>query len=141
MTESKFLAGKVLKWSLPVVEGPTGPYSLKRLLLPQGELARIYDADEGMRFIAVIELRAGTVRGNHYHKAKEEFVYVIQGEVLLLLQDPESKARDTVPLQTGDLVFIQTGIAHAMQTVKAGQAIEFSKTRFDPDDSYRFPLT
>ena len=140
MTESKFLAGKVRKWSLPVVEGAAGDYSLKRLLLPQGELARIYDAEEGIRFIAFIELRAGTVRGNHFHQAKEEFVYVIQGEVTLVVEDTASKVRDFVPLRTGDLAFIPTGIAHALQTTTSGQAIEFSTARFDPADSYHTPL-
>ena len=141
MTETKFLAGKVCKWSLPVIEHPPGPYRLKRLLLPQGELANIYDADEGIRFIAFIELRVGTVRGNHYHKVKEEFVYVIQGELALIVEDVASKARDSVLLRTGDLALIQTGTAHALQTTRAGQALEFSRTRFDPGDTYRFPLT
>ena len=140
MLESSFLDGKVRKWSLPVVEGATGDYTLKRLLLPQGELARIYDADEGIRFIAFIELRAGTTRGNHFHKVKEEFVYVIQGALTLILEDIASKARDTASLETGDLAFIPTGIAHALRPTRPGQAIEFSPVRFNPEDSYRFPL-
>ena len=140
MTESTYLAGKVRKLSLPVVDGPVGPFGCKRLRLPQGELARIYDADEGMRFIACIELRAGAVRGNHYHHHKAEWVYVLQGEVELLLLDPQTKARDTVPLRAGDLAFIPTGIAHAMRTVEPGHAVEFSSSRFDPEDSVRLVL-
>ncbi len=140
MTESKFLGGKVHTWSLPVVEEATGDYSLKRLLLPQGELARIYDAEQGVRYIAFIELRAGTVRGNHVHRVKEEFLYVIRGELTLVVEDIASRAGDMVPLRTGDLAFIAAGIAHALQTTASGQAIEFSTARFDPADSYRFPL-
>ena len=99
MTESKFLAGKVSKWTLPVVEQPPSPLKLKRLLLPQGELANIYDAEEGIRFLTFLELRAGSVRGNHCHKVKEEFFYVIQGEVALLVQDVESgKPVGSLPL-------------------------------------------
>ncbi len=141
MTESKYLAGKVSKWSLPIVEDPPGPYKLKRLMLPQGELANIYDSDEGIRFLTFLELRAGSVRGNHYHKVKEEFVYVTHGEVSLVVQDIDSKARDLVQLRTGDIALIHTRVAHALQTTQAGQALEFSKTRFDADDCYRFPLT
>ena len=140
MTASKFLAGKVCKWSLPVVEHPPGPYKLKRLLLPQGELANIYDADEGIRFLTFLELRADSLRGNHYHKVKEEFVYVIQGEVSLVLQDIETKECDRLQLCAGDLALVRTKVAHALRTVRAGQALEFSKTRFDPDDTYRHPV-
>jgi oxalate decarboxylase/phosphoglucose isomerase-like protein (cupin superfamily) len=140
MTETAFLGGRVRKWSLPVVQGAGGDYSLKRLLLPQGELARIYDADEGMRFIAYIELRAGGLRGNHFHKVKQEWVYVIQGEMELLLQEPETNGRETVRMQTGDLALIPTGIAHAIRTIQPGHAVEFSSSRFDPEDSFRFQV-
>lgn len=140
MSESTYLHGKVRKLSLPLVDGPVGPFGCKRLRLPQGELARVYDADEGMRFIAYIELRPGAVRGNHYHRHKAEWVYIIQGELELLLLDPATGARETVPLRTGDLAFIPTGIAHAMRTVHAGHAVEFSTARFDPQDSVRVVL-
>src|SRR5882724_9407230 len=133
MHESTFLAGKVFKQRLPVVQpaSGTGATTLKRLFLPQGELAQFYDADEGIRFLAFIELRAGSMRGNHYHKVKEEWIYVIQGEVSLMLKDIESQAEDCLPLLAGELVCIPTGVAHVLKTVVSGQAIEFSKSRFD----------
>ena len=140
MPEFTFLGGQVRKWSLPIVEGGSGPFEPKRLMLPQGELAWLYNADDGIRYIACLELRAGTVRGNHYHLRKEEWVYVIQGELELLLQDRATQARETVPLRTGDLAFIPTGVAHAMRAVQSGHAVEFSSSRFEPSDSYRFPV-
>src|ERR1043165_2588050 len=128
MTPEAMLENKVRKWVLPVFkESPVGETEmLKRLMLPQGELAQFYDGDEGIRYIAQIELQAGSVRGNHYHKAKEEWVYLISGEVNLIVEDLESKAREAAVLQAGDLVFIKTGIVHALQVTKSGQAIEFS---------------
>ena len=142
MPEPTFLNGKVLKRSLPTLQLPLGSDApaLKRLLLPQGELAQFYDADEGIRYLAFIELLAGQVRGNHYHKVKEELVYVMRGEVLLSVADVDSQARASVTLRTGDLAVIRTRIAHAYRTVEAGQAIEFSVARFDPADIHRFPL-
>lgn len=142
MAESEFLAGKVVKWSLPVISGRPGLDAprLKRLLLPQGELAQVHDSDEGIRYLAVIEVRMGSVRGNHYHKVKEEWIYVMQGELSLLVEDMQTKERASVPLQTGDLVMIQIGIAHVLRTVKPGQAIEFSPTRFNPADIFPFSL-
>ena len=142
MPESTFLNGKVLRRSLPALQLPLGPDApaLKRLFLPQGELAQFYNADEGIRYMAFIELLPGQVRGNHYHKVKEELVYVIRGEVMLVVADIDSKAQASVPLRAGDLAMIRTGIAHALRPVEPGQAIEFSSARFDPADIHRFPL-
>jgi mannose-6-phosphate isomerase-like protein (cupin superfamily) len=142
MSQHSYLAGKVRHESLPLVRGPVGPDAthLKRLLLPQGELAQIYDAAEGIRYLAVIELQEGNTRGNHYHEVKEEFVYVLRGEVLLVAEDIASKARESVRLQAGDLAFIQTRVAHALRVVQPGLAVEFSGARFDGADIYRYPL-
>jgi mannose-6-phosphate isomerase-like protein (cupin superfamily) len=143
MVESSFLSGKVFKRTLPVLRSPAAAdaLTLKRLLLPQGELAQFYDADEPVRYLAFIELREDGVRGNHYHRIKEEWVYLIQGEVRLVVEDIESKVREVVPLQTGDLAIIQPGVAHVLLTLRPGQAVEFSRVRFDPADIHRFPLT
>ncbi len=140
--DSTFLAGKVLKRSLPVMRPGEafGEARLKRLLLPQGELAQFYDGDEGMRYLAFIALRVGNCRGNHYHKVKRELIYLIEGEVLLLVEDIESKLREAIPLRTGDLAFVPPGIAHALRPAQPGYAIECSPTRFDREDVYPHPL-
>jgi mannose-6-phosphate isomerase-like protein (cupin superfamily) len=139
MAESSFLGGRVLKRSLPALSAPAGPEApaLKRLLLPQGELAQICDGDEGIHYLASIELRSGTVRGNHYHRVKEEYLYIISGEVLLVVQDTDTQERATVPLQAGDLAFIQTRVAHALKVLQPGVGVEFSAVRFDPADIQR----
>lgn len=142
MTEMSYLQGKVFKRSLPVFQGapPAGALGLKRLALAQGELANFYDGQEGIRYLAYIELRAGTVRGNHWHRVKEEQIYVISGELRLIVQERESGERVSIQLQPGDLVLIAPGVVHALETVGSGQAIEFSKTRFDPADIQRLQL-
>src|SRR5262245_5654126 len=140
MTEARFLCGKVLKRSLPVVHPPSsvdGPI-LRRLLLPQGELAQFYDDEDPIRYLAYIELRVGAVRGNHYHKIKAEWIYVVQGEVILAVESVESGARERLTLKAGDLAFVSPGIAHALQTLQAGVAIEFSQVRFDAADIHRY---
>jgi quercetin dioxygenase-like cupin family protein len=142
MSEILLLGGKVRKQALAVVQPPSGADSptLKRLMLPQGELAQFYDGEEGIRYIAQIELQARSVRGNHYHKVKEEWVYLISGEVNLIVEDLESKTRESTTLAAGDLLFIKTGVVHALQVTKSGQAIEFSTARFEPADIYRHQL-
>ncbi len=142
MAETAYLSGKVVKWSLPVISGRPGPDApaLKRLLLAQGELAQVHDSDEAIRYMAVLELRAGCVRGNHYHKVKRERVYVLQGGLSVVVEDIQTKARDSVRLQTGDLLLMLPGTAHAFQTVEPGQAIEFAQVQFDAADIFPYPL-
>ena len=135
-----YLGGRVWKLALPVIATPPepDPPSLKRLQLPQGELAQVFDADEGARYIAVVDLLAGTVRGNHVHQVKREFIYLMTGECLLLVEDIVSKERESIALAVGDLVFIPPRIAHAVRPTKSGQALEYSLDRFDPKDTERY---
>ena len=142
MNDCVFLNDKVTKRTLPIIEPSSAPGSptIKRLMLPQGELAQIYDGEEGIRYIAQIELQADSVRGNHYHKVKQEWVYLMSGEVTLIVEDLGSKSRESVQLKAGDLAFIQTGVVHALRVTRSGQAIEFSTARFDPGDIYRQKL-
>jgi len=142
MIETKFLEGKVTRQSLPIMQGAPGPDAppLKRLLLPQGELAQIYDADEAIRYLAFIELRPQTTRGNHYHNTKIEIIYVLEGDLELVVEDIRSKRRESTPLLPGDMAIIQTGVAHALNVLATGKAIEFSPARFNAADTHRYPL-
>src|SRR5438876_1722495 len=139
MKDGIILGRQVFKGTLPAAEpGPAGKEpALKRVMLPQGELAQFHDSEEGIRYIASIELKAGTVRGNHYHKIKREYIYVLSGEVLLVLAELESRARETLEIKGGDLILIEPGIVHALQVKQTGRAVEFSPNRFDPSDTYR----
>ena len=142
MSEETFLGGLVRKRSLPVFDEAPGPDApvLKRLNLPQGQLAQCCDSEEGMRYIAWVELLPGGTRGNHYHHRKEEWIYLIAGKAEIFLENPESKERDVMTLVPGDLAVIPTGIAHAIRTLEAGQAIEFSPAAFDLTDTVRYPV-
>ena len=142
MAQASFLGGRVIKQSLPIIEGRPGPDapSLKRRRLAQGDLAQIYDAPEGIRYLAALELRAGALRGNHYHHHKEEHIYVIAGALLVVAADIQTGERISVEIQAGDLCVIRPGIAHALRTMAAGEALEFSPGRFDPTDSVPFSV-
>jgi len=140
--KTELLGGKVTKLSLPVVEGAPGPGAprLKRLMLAQGELAHVHDGPAGIQYIAWIELRPGGLRGNHYHKAKEEFLYITEGEILLVLEDIHTRRRESLSLREGDLAVLATEIAHVYRPVRPGRAIEFSPARFDAADVYAYSL-
>lgn len=142
MIETPFLGGKVIHGSLPVMEASAAvaAASVKRLRLGQGELAQIYDDEPGMRYLAMLELRQGTVRGNHYHRVKRELLYVFRGTLELVVEEVATGARASVRVGAGDRVRIEPGVAHALRVIEDGQAIEASETRFDPADIHRFPL-
>lgn len=148
MADELHFSGKVRRTTLPVLTGPSGPDApaLKRLLLPQGELAQVHDADEGMRYLAFIELKPGTVRGNHFHRHKKEFIYIIKGTIDLVVEDIDTdtgaagRVIVTIRLEAGDLAVIEAGVAHALRVVEPGHAIEFSPSRFDAADTHRHAL-
>lgn len=143
MPESSYLSGKVRLLSLPTFNGPAPSVApvLKRLLLTQGELAQFFDSVEDVHYIAFIELRTGTTRGNHYHKRKAEFIYILRGSLTLLLEDVGSKERQSLAMHPGDRVWISPGVAHTLCVADAGDAVEFSPNQFDPEDVYRYPLS
>ncbi|HWW01442.1 MAG TPA: cupin domain-containing protein [Candidatus Acidoferrum sp.] len=142
MSTSSFLSGKAFKSSLPFVSlpPPADAPRLKRLALAQGELAQFHDGEEAIHYIACIELRAGGVRGNHYHKIKKEWTYVIAGKLLLILEDIATHERVSSTMEPGDLAFIAPGIAHALRTIEPGAAVEFSQAQFNAEDIYPFRL-
>jgi quercetin dioxygenase-like cupin family protein len=140
MSEGVLLRGRVKIWRLPEVQAGVNEAGLKRLMLPQGELAQFYDDEEGVRYIASIELKAGTVRGNHYHKIKREYVYVLAGKLRLVVQELGKGRQEEMELEGGSLVFIEPGIVHALDVKESGVAVEFSVNRFDSGDTYREKL-
>ena len=142
MKVDTFLKGGLTRRRLPCLQPPTGPDAplLRRVLLPQGELAQIHDGVEGMRYMAVMELIEGTVRGNHVHARKVEHVYLVQGQVELWVRQDESGPRESMLISPGDLVIIQPGVEHALRVVQKGWGIEFSPQEYDPQDTRRVAL-
>lgn len=133
--------GRVTVRPLPISEpGAPNQPAVKRLLLEKGELAQFYTSADPVRTIAYCELRQGRARGNHVHHRRVEQMYVIRGACRLVLEDVASRAREETLLRAGDLVIIPPGIAHAIQPVEHGDAIEFSSMAFDPSDTLPYSL-
>ena len=142
MSEQTYLAGRVRVRSLPVYEGAPEPGApnLKQLHLPQGRLAQFGDSEEGFRYAAWLELTASGPRGNHLHRRKQEWFYLIDGEVEIVVEDPASGEREVFTISGGDLAVIETGIAHSYRPLGPGHAVEFSPARFDPSDTEAYAL-
>jgi len=87
-----------------------------------------------------VELLPGFIRGNHLHRAKREFIYMLHGLLDLVIEDSSTCERVEVRLQHGDLAFVDVGIAHALRPLTVGLALEYSTVRFNPADTFRYPL-
>jgi hypothetical protein len=138
----ELLDGKAWVATLPEVtpENSVGSPSIKRLMLKQGELAQIHDSDEPIRYLASIELLPGFIRGNHLHRVKREFIYLLAGEFELVVEDPATRERAEARLRKGDLAFVDVEVAHALRPLTVGLALEYSAARFNAADIIRYPL-
>jgi len=140
--EETLLNGRVVRKHLPTSDGtPVDPvHQLGRFLLARGELARMHNAEPAMRHIAYVELKEGLFRGAHYHRLREEHLYLISGRVLFSVEDIATKQRETCELGTGDLVIIPPEVAHLFEVEQSGHGVEFSATLYDAADTYRYPF-
>ncbi len=136
------LGGRVIHRSLPRLAIPTSPDAplQRRVSLPQGELVQLVNGLDGIRYLAAIELLSGTVRGNHYHHAKRETVYLMCGAVRLTALDLDSGERLEIDLVAGDLVQIFPRVAHALRVTSAGWGVELAPDPLDPADTVKHPL-
>ena len=131
--------GQVRRTALPVFDNPaeSAPMEPKRLRLTQGELAQIFTGSPGIRYLAALELRSGTIRGNHLHDRKHEFVYLISGRMEVILEEVTTGHRECFICQPGDLLEIAPGIAHAYRILETGTGLEYSPQEFDAADVRR----
>lgn len=61
--------------------------------------------------------KAGSIRGNHYHKKESYWDYCVQGRFKYFEKDiKNSKAKlESVVVKGGEMIYCPTGIAHALE--------------------------
>lgn len=76
----------------------------------------------------------------HYHKLKDEVMYVQSGKVVITYgyDEDESKA-ETIILNAGDSFHIPVGLIHRISAVYTSEVFEFSTQHFD-SDSHRISM-
>lgn len=84
----------------------------------RGFISRIVD-DDSINFRAVLYItsKAGSIRGNHYHKKDAHYVYCLSGKFKYFEKDMgkvDSKV-ESVILKPGDLVLSYPMMAHKME--------------------------
>lgn len=84
----------------------------------RGFISRLVDADDvHFRAVLLITSKAGTTRGNHYHKKDYHYVYCLSGKFRYSEKDMNklSSKKESVILKPGDLVLSHPMIAHSME--------------------------
>jgi hypothetical protein len=132
---------KVSLRRLPDVAPPIPPGG-GRIVTAAGELAQIVNG-EAYRYLAFLEFQPDpeAPRGNHFHAAKTEHLYIVNGLVRASYLDLDTGERAEVDLSGGDLVAVSPRCAHAYIALEHSNAVEFSPLGYDPEDTIRYVLT
>lgn len=73
----------------------------------------------------------------HYHKIKDEVMYVQSGAITIIYGNDEDITKaNSVDLFPGDSFHIPTGLIHRIYGIEDSDVFEFSTEHFD-EDSYR----
>ena len=72
---------------------------------------------ERIDYVTIISNNKGAIRGNHYHKETIQFLYVLEGSVLVASQKEGEEVQQKV-LKTGSLLFNEAYEAHAIKSLE-----------------------
>jgi mannose-6-phosphate isomerase-like protein (cupin superfamily) len=75
-------------------------------------------------FLKELFLRKGHMSSLHFHKEKDEFFYIVQGQVRVRLAD------ETIELKTGDTLHITHGQVHRIQPIEDTLILELGTQMF-----------
>jgi mannose-6-phosphate isomerase-like protein (cupin superfamily) len=141
MAAQSFFGGRATVKTLLVTDTPASRAEIvARLQSPRGEMAVLTDGTIPLRHLSYLEFRPAMFRGNHFHKLRHEYFYLIQGELTLVMADLASGERASVQMRTGDLAYITPGIAHVLNPATPGHAVEYAAEPFDLSDVYPHQL-
>lgn len=91
----------------------------------KGSLIKLSE-DQNINLLSITDFKVGnTARGNHYHKYKEEYFYLLEGRVNAYFKDINSTIIDHLVIEKGTLIRIMPGCIHVFTTVEDGYAIEY----------------
>lgn len=100
----------------------------------RGYITRLIDQDDyPIRAILYISSKAGTTRGNHYHKKDVHYVYCLSGKFRYSAKDMNKKNSkvESVVMKPGDLVLSPPTVAHAMDFLEDTVFLAFTTERRD----------
>lgn len=81
---------------------------------------------EEVNSVTIITCKAGSVRGNHFHKKTNQYTYIVSGKVLFAAQESNGPV-ETRELTAGDLVFSPPGEKHALKALEDSIFLSLNK--------------
>ena len=99
----------------------------------------------GVNQVNYIELTYGNIGGNHYHKIKNEFFYLAQGDLGLFFIDRKTRQKYQFQLEKDIKFFVPIKVPHAIVSLdkeKTSTLIEFSNFAYNPkiQDTFSFEV-
>lgn len=137
----------MLTTKVVIEELPTGgdDKSERRIFSDKGEMVQVLNrGTQSFKHLVYWELdsaRTEQERGHHYHEKKAEQLYVISGELELLLEDLETSERRAFTVRGGTRITIPPRIAHAYHSHTYSQVLEYSPDPYDPSDTHPHRVT
>jgi dTDP-4-dehydrorhamnose 3,5-epimerase-like enzyme len=123
---------------------PGGINEARRLYFPAGEMAQIVNGIH-FQYLAYVEFRYSDVaenypRGNHYHKNKAEFIYILRGRLRSIYFHLETQEYGECIVEGGDLVCVEPYCVHAFLPLEFSQAVEYTNVEYDAEDTHKHIL-
>lgn len=115
-------------------------YPMKKHEDPRGFLVQneYKNISEGMKHVLISFTKPGIIRGNHYHKRKREWFYVVKGTMKLHLLDLKTGERQEHIISSDHPEFfeMEPDIVHAMENIGDDEMIFMGLVNevFDPND-------
>jgi len=100
-------------------------------------------SDNEVNAVTIITFTKGAVRANHYHEHTTQWNYILEGEVLLVTQLPDSERCEKI-LKKGDFVVTNHNERHALQGLTSAEVLILTKgpragTKYE-NDTFRLDV-
>ncbi len=102
----------------------------------RGYITRLVNDDNlKLRAVLYITSKAGTQRGNHYHKSDYHYVYCLSGRFRYSEKDMSKSDSEveSVMLEPGDLVLSSPMVAHSMEFLEDSVFLAFTTETREQD--------
>ena len=99
---------------------------------------------DGIKHIAINVIKPGCIKGNHYHKLKNEYFYLASGQVVFILENTETNAIGKYTLSS-PMAFVEIPKNHAHKVENIGDSdavlIQMADQLYNDSDSYKYLIT
>ncbi|MAI59689.1 MAG: hypothetical protein CMM92_01555 [Rickettsiales bacterium] len=90
-------------------------------------------AKERIDFVTIISNKKGAVRGNHYHKETVQYLYVLEGSILVASQFEGQELKKQI-LSEGDLLQNEALEHHAIESLEDSKLLILTRGPRGGDD-------